>query len=97
MWRASDIRTILGGALIHRFLMCALSQATMTKDPLFLSGATSKESAENTLVFVGWSFKKIAVGVMEVIRQNRNIRNMRCQNGNAKAAQQGKLITARQR
>jgi len=28
---------------------------------------------------------------MEVIRQNQDIRNMRCQNGNAKTVQQSKL------
>jgi len=49
-----------------------------------LSGATSKESAENALVFVELVIQKIAEGVMEMIFQNQDIRNMRCQNGNAK-------------
>jgi hypothetical protein len=64
--------------------MCALSQATKTDDPSFLSSATSKESAKSPKVSIEVSHSKIAGGVMEVIHQNQDIRNMRCQRGNAK-------------
>jgi aspartyl-tRNA synthetase len=37
--------------------MCALSQATTTKDSSFLSGATSRESAKNTQAFKKETFK----------------------------------------
>ena len=43
-----------------------------------------KESAENTQILVGTCHSKIEGHVMEVIRQNQNIRNMRCHFGNAK-------------
>ena len=49
---------IYSGALIHCIRNGALSQATTTKDPLFLSSATSKESAEKTQMLVEMPIQK---------------------------------------
>ena len=64
-----------------------LSQATKTSFRVrgeILSNATSRGSAKNTQVFMKRRHSKIAIGVMDVIFHNHDIRNMRCQNGNAK-------------
>jgi hypothetical protein len=49
----------------------------------FCQTRPQEEALEILKCLQEWSFK-IVGGVMEVIHQNQDIRNMRCQNGNAK-------------
>lgn len=59
----------------------------------FLSDATSRESAGNTQVLQEDLLFKITRGVMSVIHQNQDIRNMRCLLATRKNAQVHPLVT----
>ncbi len=66
-------------ALTHCIRNGALSQATTSKNPSFLLGATSRGSSTKHTSTYGWRHSKIAGGVMRGIRQNQDIRNMQTQ------------------